>query len=107
MEQALADKLQLHRVVFADGNSQKVAGTDPLNWSLTPKQRAEVRTSAVALPLQEEEAQCWFTQWDKMWTNARDKNPKPLGVCDCFASATNAPASKQPQRPDPASKPIR
>ncbi len=95
MEQALADKLELHRVVFADGNSLNVAGTDPLNWSLTPKQRAEVRTSAVALPLQEEETKCWFTKWDEMWKNAQAKNPKPVGVCDCFAPGLAAP-SKQP-----------
>ena len=85
VEQALEQKLEVHRVVFADNNSLSVAGTDPLNWSLTPKQRAEVRSSSVALPFQEEEARCWFMQWEAMWKNAHQTKPRPPGVCDCFA----------------------
>lgn len=91
-EQALAEKLELHRVVFADANSLKVAGTDPLNWSLTPRQRAEVRSSAVALPFQDEEAKCWFTQWDRMWNNAHQPKPRAAGICDCFAPESDATA---------------
>ncbi len=46
LEHALSDRLELHRVVFADSQSTNEVGTDPLSWSLTPKQRREVRTSA-------------------------------------------------------------
>jgi hypothetical protein len=93
MEQALSDKLELHRLVFADDNSLSVAGTDPLNWSLTPRQRAEVRSSAIALPFQEEQARCWFTQWEIMWTNAHLPTARKPGTCD-----GSAPEHRQGQR---------
>jgi hypothetical protein len=41
-EKAYADRVSIQRVVFTDSGS----GSDPLNWSLTPAQRKEVRTSA-------------------------------------------------------------
>ncbi len=91
LEQALDGKLQIHRVVFADANSPKLAGTDPLNWSLTPKQRGEVRFSAKALPLQEAEARCWFTTWDEMWKNAQQPNPKPIDPDKCVGAASPNP----------------
>jgi hypothetical protein len=90
MEQALSARLELHRVVFADNNSLSVTGTDPLNWSLTPKQRAEVRSSAIALPIQEEEARCWFTQWETMWNNAHQPNPRAPGADGCFAPISSS-----------------
>lgn len=46
LEQALGDRVEIHRVVFADNNSTNLAGTDPLNWTLTPAERKEVRESA-------------------------------------------------------------
>jgi hypothetical protein len=39
-------EVEIRRVVIADYKSESVAGTDPLNWSLTPAQRHEVRQSA-------------------------------------------------------------
>ncbi len=46
LERALQDRLQVHRVVFPDLNSAEEVGTDPLSWSLTPKERTEVLSSS-------------------------------------------------------------
>jgi hypothetical protein len=61
LEAALGDRLQLHRIVFADLCSTDVADTDPLNWALTPRQRKEVvETSRVRLQPQYQKAKKWF-----------------------------------------------
>jgi hypothetical protein len=69
LEQAVSDKLQIHRVILADTHSTDATGTDPLNWSLTPLQRAEVRTSADYLTNCYVDARTWFynprSEWDK------------------------------------------
>ncbi|MBB5065012.1 hypothetical protein [Granulicella mallensis] len=45
LRQAYGNRLQLHHVVIADERSNST-GTDPLNWSLTPRQRNEIKRSA-------------------------------------------------------------
>jgi hypothetical protein len=46
LQQALGCRLSVYRVVIDDENAKLITGTDPLNWSLTPSQRQEVRFSA-------------------------------------------------------------
>jgi hypothetical protein len=73
LEHALADRLEVHRVVFADSHAIPDVHTDPLSWSLTPNQRREVQHSASSDPevrRRYEEALTWFTrrraEWDKV-----------------------------------------
>jgi hypothetical protein len=72
LEHALADRLEVHRVVFADSHAIPDVHTDPLSWSLTPAQRREVQHSASSDPevsRRYQEALTWFTKqraaWDK------------------------------------------
>jgi hypothetical protein len=72
LEHALADRLEIHRVVFADSHAIPDVHTDPLSWSLTPAQRREVQHSASSDPevkRRYKEALSWFTkqraEWDK------------------------------------------
>jgi hypothetical protein len=68
LEEALGGRLQIHRVVFADLCSIKATDTDPLNWSLTPRQRKEiVRDASTQMQQQYVEAKRWFedTRWDR------------------------------------------
>jgi len=46
LQQAYGCRLSIVRVVFADTHAEEITDTDPLNWSLTPGQRQEVRSSA-------------------------------------------------------------
>ncbi len=75
LEHAFAGGLEIHRVVLADGNATNEVGTDPLSWSLTPKQRREVRTSATGCDLYHkcdllkkyDEALEWFSKTPEQW----------------------------------------
>jgi hypothetical protein len=75
LEHAFAGGLEIHRVVLADGNSTNEVGTDPLSWSLTPKQRREIRTSATGCDLYHkcdllqkyDEALEWFRKTPEEW----------------------------------------
>ena len=69
LEKSLSGKLQVHPVVFADICSTALAGTDPLNWSLTPRQRAEIRQSASQLQPSIQEAKDWFKKSQAEWDN--------------------------------------
>jgi hypothetical protein len=84
LEKSLADKLQVHPVVFADICSTVFSGTDPLNWSLTPRQRGEVRQSAAQLQPRIQEAKDWFgksqADWDQHQT-AQTIHKAPDMVC--------------------------
>jgi hypothetical protein len=73
LEHAVADRLEVHRVVFADSHAIPDVHTDPLSWSLTPNQRREVQHSASSDPevrRRYQEALAWFTkkraEWDKV-----------------------------------------
>jgi hypothetical protein len=74
LEHAFAGRLELHRVVFDDRHSTNEVGTDPLSWSLTPKQRHEVRDSAdpaskvpSSLAPRYQEALDWFAMTPQQW----------------------------------------
>jgi hypothetical protein len=70
LEHAFAGRLQLHRVVFDDRHSANEVGTDPLSWSLTPKQRHEVRDSADPasyLAPRYKDALDWFAMTPQQW----------------------------------------
>ncbi len=72
LEHALADRLEIHRVVFADSHAIPDVHTDPLSWSLTPNQRREVQHSASSDPevrRRYEEAVTWFTSKRAEWSN--------------------------------------
>jgi hypothetical protein len=49
LEKAYADKLELRHIVIDDQCARTTGHTDPLNWSLTPKQQTEV-TQTASLP---------------------------------------------------------
>jgi hypothetical protein len=74
LEHAFAGRLELHRVAFDDRHSTNEVGTDPLSWSLTPKQRHEVRNSAdpasktpPSLAPRYQEALDWFAMTPQQW----------------------------------------
>jgi hypothetical protein len=70
LEHALADRLVIHRVVFADSHAIPDVHTDPLSWSLTPAQRREVQHSALSDPevgRRYKEALTWFTKKRAEW----------------------------------------
>jgi hypothetical protein len=70
LEHAFSGRLALHRVVFDDRHSTNEVGTDPLSWSLTPKQRHEVRESADPasyLAPRYKEALDWFAKTPQQW----------------------------------------
>lgn len=93
LEQALKNKLQVQRIVFADTNAEKTARTDPLNWSLTPCQIAEVSNSAKALSSNYAEAACWAAHWDELW----GKSPQEqAAVCGTTAASAIVGPAQQP-----------
>jgi hypothetical protein len=96
LDQAFAGEVQIHRITLTDNNSSNDSGTDPLNWSLTPKQRKEVRKSADAVTgigPNYREAKCWFSNWDKM-TKAADLNIKPPADYDSCPEPPETGAAK-------------
>jgi hypothetical protein len=84
LRKALKDRLQLHHIVLADNDSDANAGTDPLNWSLTPKQRREVQKSANGLEPCYANAKSWFSNWESLW--GKPAQPQVQG-CDLKANA--------------------
>ena len=50
LRQAYGDRLQIEHIVIEDRHSNET-GADPLNWSLTPAQRNEVKRSASDIEL--------------------------------------------------------
>ena len=72
LEHALADRLEVHRVVVADSHAIPDVHTDPLSWSLTPRpEAARCNTSASSDPevgKRYKEALTWFikkrAEWD-------------------------------------------
>jgi hypothetical protein len=95
LERALEQQLRVHRIVFDDRNSQGEVGTDPLSWSLTPKQRAEVLSSSCPGKMtgKYDEAAKWYNQ--REWPN------------DALAPVPGAPANikeipvTDPNQPSP------
>lgn len=90
LEKSLTGKLEVHPVVFADICSTVFAGTDPLNWSLTPRQRNEVRESARQLQPRIQEAKDWFTKPPADWDNAQAvKTVQPQTNMTCEVSSSS------------------
>jgi hypothetical protein len=80
LEHAYSGKLIIQSVVLADTWAADVAGTDPLNWSLTPGQSAEVRNSA-ARPQMLTRYSCahgWFSAPEDVWRNPDNPEAKQL-----------------------------
>lgn len=75
-EKAYMDKVQVQRIVFADNNAQDKARTDPLNWSLTPLQREEVRVSAERLGTNYDLVKSWFVDFKGQWAAAHPEEAK-------------------------------
>ncbi len=78
LELALADRLELHRVVFTDNSAISDVHTDPLSWSLTPNQRREVQRSASSDPERRryQEALTWFTKKRAEWDRDADSKER-------------------------------
>ncbi len=82
LEHAYDGKLEVQAVVFADNWSDASVGTDPLNWSLTPKQRREVQQSADRPELKQGYAcaKGWFYANEDAWKNPASDLAKSLVV---------------------------
>lgn len=96
LEKALSGKLELHRITFADDRTKDVTGTDPLNWSLTPAQRAEVTQSAdpnAKLKPQYQEAKTWFYWSPEQWCGQGDGEALTI-PCTAKALALKTHAKK-------------
>jgi hypothetical protein len=70
LEHAYAGKVIIQSLVFADQWSNDSVGTDPLNWSLTPRQRKEVQISAKRDEMTKlyEIARRWFVASRTAWS---------------------------------------
>jgi hypothetical protein len=98
-ESAQHGKVEILRVVLADSTPAleseahpgSVNGIDPLNWSLTPKQRIEVQTSAGKMSASYALAKSWYSCWP-------EKRPKDS------SSGCRAPAPPSATKPG-ATKP--
>jgi len=88
LEHAYAGKLIIQSVVIADEWSTQTVGTDPLNWSLTPRQRKEVHYSSQRSEMKQlyELARKWFNASSIAWT----KNPAKDGGPQQDPSQTSA-----------------
>lgn len=91
LEQALAGKLEVERLVFADDNAFKKDQTDPLSWSLTPRQTREVADSAKALAANYAAAACWASHWDELWGKSAPEQAKVCGAQAASAMAGTGP----------------
>lgn len=78
-EKAYADKVRIERIVFADSRATDRVSTDPLNWSLTPRQRDEAQESAARLTTKYEAVRNWFFNFDKMWSAEHSKTKGTAG----------------------------
>ena len=80
LEHAYAGKIVIQSLVFADQWSTDTVGTDPLNWSLTPRQRKEVQSSAKRneMTILYELAHKWFNASPLAWSKspAHDGGPQ-------------------------------
>ena len=79
LEHAYAGKLIIQSVAIADEWSTDTVGTDPLNWSLTPRQRKEVHFSAQRSEMTQlyERAQKWFNASSITWSKGPAKDGGP------------------------------
>ncbi|KAA6457205.1 hypothetical protein DYQ86_23000 [Acidobacteria bacterium AB60] len=77
LEHAYGPRLEVQSIVFADLWSQENTGTDPLNWSLTPRQRKEVLCSASRPDMRSlyQVARAWFYAPDGAWKSAAPTPP--------------------------------
>ncbi len=88
LQHAYAGKLIVRSVVFADQWSTPTAGTDPLNWSLTPQQRKEVICTAGRTELTKlyEKAHKWFIADQSEWSkNPTEESGPPDDPKQCSA----------------------
>jgi len=78
LEHAYAGKLIIQSVVIADEWSTDTVGTDPLNWSLTPRQRKEVHSSAQRSEMTQlyELALKWFDASAAAWNPGKGGGPQ-------------------------------
>lgn len=98
LEQALYKKLRVHRIVFDDRNSESEVGTDPLSWSLTPKERTEVLSSSCPRKMRDhyKEAAHWFIKPREEWqSDALLHSSAPEAVPGAAATPTLAPPPAQ------------
>lgn len=94
LQQAMHDTLEIHRIVMPDNHACQLSNSgatdaavnDPLNWSLTPRQRQEVRKYATALQPCYDEAREWFYATPGGWTN-----PAPASDKSCDSQAGPPP----------------
>jgi hypothetical protein len=86
LDRAYGDKMEIHRIIMTDTNAARVVGTDPLNWSLTPAQRNEVRCSAdrvTGIGPNYYEAKWWFSHWAQRIKNEDLKGFSLVDSPDC------------------------
>jgi hypothetical protein len=84
LEHTYSGKLFVESVVLADQWSTDTVGTDPLNWSLTPKQRKEVRDNANRSELKDlyKAAKRWFCADQNAWKQPPAGDAGPLSITD-------------------------
>lgn len=100
LERVLWPRLLVHRIVFDDRNAGEEVGTDPLSWSLTPRQRKEVLTSACPRNMRGkyEEAWDWFQRSPGDW-QSDFKVETPLTPAVPKSNAAVPAGAKTPLKP--------
>jgi hypothetical protein len=93
LERVFRPQLMIHRIVFDDRNAGEEVGTDPLSWSLTPRQRREVLTSSCPKNMRGkyDEAWDWFHRSADEWKSDSDF-VSPLAPADTTKSNAIVPA---------------
>src|SRR5579859_3113556 len=94
LQQSFPDDLELKQIILEDGNSVDQVRTDPLNWSLTPRQRVEVATSAQALAENYKAVKGWFSYFEPCYLAANGK-PAPATGPDCPKELKPKPLTSQ------------
>jgi hypothetical protein len=82
LEHAYNGKLAVQAIVFADTWAAGTAGTDPLNWSLTPGQINEVHASATRPEMQQLYAcaKGWYAASPAAWQNPSSSEAAQLAA---------------------------
>jgi hypothetical protein len=103
LRQAYGDRLQIKQIVIEDRHSGET-GADPLNWSLTPAQRNEVKRSASDTELAKvyEEVMHWMNnkcdeEWKKtVQSTAPQTQPSNVPSAHAAPQAPAGPATGNP-----------
>jgi hypothetical protein len=101
LERVFRNQVLIHRIVFDDRNAGEEVGTDPLSWSLTPRQRNEVLTSSCPRNMRGkyDEAWDWFHRERQNWNSDSDLGTQLAPAQASQSNATVPAGATAPVKP--------